>query len=317
LTNPVPVAITGEFLPPFRKSHVQDDNALFDRHVLRQRLVRAHGLGFADFLVARAAGDLGERLSAITRVFPLALDLGTPTDAALSLLAARAGTDQAFRAALVPGGGKLDLIADDERLPFADGSLALVTSLLALQSVNDLPGALVQIRRALAPDGLFLGCFFGGATLTELRQSLTEAESELEGGVSPRVAPSVDVRAAGSLLQRAGFALPVTDSEPVTVRYRHPLALLADLRAMGLTNVLKARRRLPLRRSTLMRALALYAERFSDPDGKVRATFEMIWVSGWAAHDSQQKPLKPGSAKARLADALRTIETSTGEKAGH
>lgn len=246
----------------------------------------------------------------------MALDLGTPTDAALKVLATRPGTTHAFRAALVEGGGALDLVADEERLPFADQSLALVTSLLALQSVNDLPGALVQIRRALAPDGLFLGCFFGGFTLTELRQALTEAESELEGGASPRVAPFADVRAAGSLLQRAGFTLPVTDAEPVTVRYGHPLALLADLRAMGLTNVLHARRRTPLRRSTLMRAMAIYADRFSDPDGKVRATFEMIWVSGWAAHESQQKPLKPGSAKARLADALKAIEASAGEKAG-
>ncbi|MGL4439104.1 MAG: methyltransferase domain-containing protein [Bosea sp. (in: a-proteobacteria)] len=295
---------------------MNDTPALFDRPLFRQRLTRAHRLGFADFLVRRAADDLGERLSAITREFPVALDLGTPTDAALKLLTARAGTAHAFRAALVPGGGRLDVVADDEGLPFADGSLSLVTSLLALQSVNDLPGSLVQIRRSLAPDGLFLGCFFGGGTLTELRQCLTEAESELEGGASPRVAPFADVRAAGTLLQRAGFALPVTDAEPVTVRYSHPLSLLADLRAMGLTNVLNARRRTPLRRSTLIRAMAIYAERFSDADGKVRATFEMIWVSGWAAHESQQKPLKPGSAKARLADALRAIETSTGEKAG-
>lgn len=298
-----------------RNEPLQDDNVLFDRNMLRQRLRRAHGLGFADFLVARAADDLAERLSAITRIFAVALDLGTPTDAALRVLAARPGTAHAFRAGLVAGGGSLSAVADEEKLPFADQSLGLVTSLLSLQSVNDLPGALVQIRRALAPDGLFLGCFFGGATLFELRQALTEAESELEGGASPRVAPFADVRAAGGLLQRAGFAMPVTDSEPVTVRYSQPLSLLADLRAMGLTNVLNARRRTPLRRSTLTRALAIYAERFSDPDGKVRSTFEMVWVSGWAAHDSQQKPLKPGSAKARLADALKTIEASAGEKA--
>lgn len=293
-----------------------DALALFDRQLQRQRLRRAHARGFADFLVARAADDLAERLSAITRVFPVALDLGTPSDAALRILRARAGAEKCFRAGPVPGSGTLSLVADEERLPFADQSLALVTSLLALQSVNDLPGALIQIRRALQPDGLFLGCFFGGGTLSELRQALTEAESELEGGVSPRVAPFADVRAAGSLMQRAGFALPVTDSEPVTVRYRTPLALLSDLRAMGLTNVLSARRRTPLRRGTLLRALAIYAERFSDPDGKVRATFEMIWVSGWAAHASQQQPLKPGSAKARLADALNAIEASAGEKAG-
>ncbi|MCU0885667.1 MAG: methyltransferase domain-containing protein [Beijerinckiaceae bacterium] len=290
--------------------------ALFDRNLIRRRLRRAERIGFADFLILRAADDLGERLAAITRAFPVALDLGTATAAAARLLAQRPGTTLVVRAAPTQAGGPHELVADEERLPFAEASLHLVTSLLALQSVNDLPGALVQIRRALKPDGLFIGCLFGGATLTELRQSLAEAESELEGGLSPRVSPFADVRDAGSLLQRAGFALPVTDVEPVTVRYAHPLGLLQDLRAMGLTNALVARRRQPLRRATLMRAMAIYAERFSDPDGKVRASFEMIWLSGWARHDSQQRPLKPGSAKARLADALRTIEASAGEKAG-
>lgn len=302
-----------------------DQLTLFDRPLMRQRLLRARAQGFADFLVERAAADLADRLALVTRRFPIALDLGTPTPAAVRVLAAREGTERVVRLAPVPEAAMqeadgstaaLSVVADEERLPLADGSLSLVVSLLTLQSVNDLPGALVQIRRALRPDGLFIGCFLGGGTLTELRQALTEAESEIEGGVSPRVAPFADMRDAGSLLQRAGFTLPVTDIEPVTVRYSHPLSLMRDLRAMGLANALTARRRSPLRRATLLRALDIYIDRFADPDGKVRATFEMIWLSGWAPHGSQQKPLKPGSARARLADALKAAETSAGEKAG-
>jgi SAM-dependent methyltransferase len=200
------------------------------------------------------------------------------------------------------------ILADEEALPVAAERFNLVVSLLSLQAVNDLPGALVQIRRALQPDGLFIGCLLGGSSLTELRQAFTEAEAEIEGGVSPRVAPFADVRDVGSLLQRAGFALPVTDIEPVTVRYRDPFGLFRDLRAMGLTNPLEARRRTPLRRQTLMRAATIYAERFADPDGRLRATFDILWLSGWAPHESQQKPLRPGSAKMRLADALKVPE---------
>jgi SAM-dependent methyltransferase len=203
---------------------------------------------------------------------------------------------------------------DEEALPFGDGSLDLVVSGLALQFVNDLPGTLVQVRRALKPDGLFLAALIGGETLTELRQSFAAAESEVEGGLSPRVAPFADVRDLGGLLQRAGFALPVTDVDRVTVRYGTPLALMHDLRRMGATNVLVERRRQVLRRATLMRMLEIYASRFADADGRIRATFEIVWLSGWAPHDSQQKPLKPGSAQRRLAEALNTTEVSAGEK---
>jgi SAM-dependent methyltransferase len=201
-------------------------------------------------------------------------------------------------------------------LPLRDGSLDLVVSALALQFVNDLPGALVQIHRALKPDGLFLAALLGGETLTELRQSFAAAEVEIEGGVSPRVVPFADVREMGALLQRAGFALPVTDVERLTVRYSSPFILMGELRRMGATNVLAERRRNLLRRATLKRMAELYAERFSDRDGKVRATFEIVWLSGWAPHESQQKPLRPGSAQSRLADALGTKEIGTGEKAG-
>jgi SAM-dependent methyltransferase len=198
-----------------------------------------------------------------------------------------------------------------------DESVDLVVSGLALQWINDLPGTLVQIRRALKPDGLFLAALVGGETLTELRQSFAAAEAEIEGGVSPRVTPFADLRDLGMLLQRAGFALPVTDVDRLVVRYSSPFGLMEDLRRMGATNVLRERRRTPLRRATLIRMAEIYADRFADPDGRIRATFDIVWLSGWAPHESQQKPLRPGSATHRLADALGTREIPTGEKAGH
>jgi SAM-dependent methyltransferase len=292
------------------------DMLLFDRQLAGRRLARAWRGGFADFLLARAADDLAERLEAITRDFAVAVDLGSPGDAGWTVLSRQPRIGLALRCAPRGSGGVRHVVADEEASPFQQGSLSLATSLLGLQGVNDLPGALVQIRRTLHPDGLFLGCMLGGGTLRELREAFAIAESETAGGVSPRVAPFADVRDAGGLLQRAGFALPVVDSEPVTVRYAHPLALFADLRAMGLGNALMARRRTPLRRDTLQRLVSAYAERFSDADGRVRATFELIWLSGWAPHESQQKPLKPGSAKARLAEALGAVERSAGDKAG-
>jgi SAM-dependent methyltransferase len=201
-------------------------------------------------------------------------------------------------------------------LPLPPASLDLVVSVLALQEADDLPGILAQVRRALRPDGLFLAAMMGGETLTELRQCFTQAEAETMGGVSPRVFPFADVRDLGALLQRAGFTLPVTDTDRVIVRYASVFALVADLRAMGATNILTERERRPLPRATLARVAELYAQRFADPDGRLRATFEIVWLSGWAAHDSQQQPLKPGSAKARLADALQVREHQAGEKAG-
>lgn len=283
---------------------------VFDRALVRRRLARAVRTGYADFLLARAAEDLEERLSTVLREFPVALDVGTPTPAAAAVLRRRGA--RVLRLSPLPEAGAVQ--ADEERLAAASGRFDLAVSLLALQGVNDLPGTLLQIRRALRPDGLFLGCLLGGATLTELRQAFTQAEVEIEGGASPRVAPFADVRDLGQLLQRAGFALPVADSEPVRVRYGDPFALLRDLRAMGLTNALNERRRTPLRRATLLRAAALYAERFADPDGRIPATFELVWLSGWAPHESQQKPLAPGSAKTRLADALGAVEIPAGEK---
>jgi SAM-dependent methyltransferase len=288
---------------------------IFDRALLRARRRRARALGAETFLIDRVAADLAERLSAVLRQFDIAVDLGTPTGA---VRAAFAGlTSIGTLIAANPDVTAQDapaVAADEEALPFRDGSLDLVVSALALQFVNDLPGALIQIRRALKPDGLFLAAMLGGDTLTELRQSFAEAEAEIEGGVSPHVAPFTDVRKMGTLLQRAGLALPVTDVDRLTVRYSSAFTLMAELRRMGATNALTERRRTPLRRATLARMAEIYAERFADHDGKIRATFEIVWLSGWAPHESQQKPLRPGSAKSRLADALGTREIGTGEK---
>jgi SAM-dependent methyltransferase len=232
-----------------------------------------------------------------------------------SAAAAKLGTLVAMESveSLARRSGPPALVADEEALPIADQSLDLVVSLLSLQWTNDLPGTLIQIRRALKPDGLFLGALVGGESLTELRQSFYEAEAEVEGGVSPRVLPFVEVRTLGALLQNAGFALPVVDLDRVTVTYSSPFALLKDLRAMGATNIIRLRSRKPLRRKTLFRAMEIYAERFAASDGCVSATFEIVHASGWAPHVSQQKPLAPGSAKARLADALGAKEQSAGE----
>jgi SAM-dependent methyltransferase len=261
------------------------------------------------------ADELGERLSVVLRQFDIAVDLGTPTDAVRRVLAA-SGKVGIVVATAHPDASALSVAVDEEALPFADGSLDLVVSALALQFVNDLPGTLIQVRRALKPDGLLLAALLGGDTLTELREAFAEAESEVEGGASPRVAPFADVRELGALLQRAGFALPVVDSDRLTVRYDSGLALMRDLRRMGATNILRERRRTPLRRTTLQKTLEIYARRFADADGRLRATFEIVWLSGWTPHESQQKPLKPGSAAQRLADALGAQEISTGEKAG-
>ena len=279
---------------------------VFDRPLVRRRLARALRQGYADFLLVRAVEDLEERLSTVLRTFSVTLDVGTPTPAAAEMLRRSGRAEAVIRLSPAPEPGSI--LGDEERLPFSGERFDLAVSLLALHGVNDLPGSLVQIRRALRPDGLFIGALLGGSTLTELRQSLTQAEAEIEGGVSPRVAPFADLRDIGGLLQRAGFALPVTDSDIVRVRYANAFALMQDLRRMGLTNALHDRRRTPLRRATLMRTAEIYAERFGDPDGRIPATFEIVWLSGWAPHESQQKPLRPGSAKTRLADALGVKE---------
>jgi SAM-dependent methyltransferase len=290
---------------------------IFDRALLRARRRRAARSGPATFLLDRVADEFAERLAAVARRFDLAADLGTPSDAvrtALTRLAAIGTIIGSDVASATPGPARI--AADEEALPFREAALDLIVSGLSLQFVNDLPGVLVQIRRALKPDGLFLAALLGGDTLTELRQAFAAAESEMESGASPRVAPFADLRELGALLQRAGFALPVTDVDRITVRYASAFDLMHDLRRMGATNALLARRRSPLRRSTLLRMAEIYAERFADTDGRLRASFEIVWLSGWAPHPDQQKPLPPGSAQARLADALGAREISAGEKTG-
>jgi SAM-dependent methyltransferase len=292
---------------------------IFDRRLLRARQQRARALGPETFLLDRVAEELAERLMAVLRRFERAVDLGTPTDAVAHALAASGKVETIVAAtpdAAQRDASLLRVAADEEALPFADGSLDLVVSALALQFVNDLPGALIQIRRALKADGLLLAALIGGESLSELREAFAQAESEIEGGVSPRVAPFADLRELGALLQRAGFALPVVDSDRLTVRYQSVLALMRDLRRMGATNALSERRRSSLKRATLARMAEIYAQRFADADGRLRASFEIVWLSGWAPHESQQKPLKPGSAARRLADALGTKEQSAGEKPG-
>jgi SAM-dependent methyltransferase len=287
----------------------------FEPRLVRQRKRRAaKGFRAAAFLHRRVVADLADRLEAIPRPFSRALALGggglfTEEVRARPDLSARVG--EIVEADIASG-----LEIDPEHLPFADQSFDLIVSPLALHTVNDLPGALIQIRHALKPDGLMLAALFGGETLNELRLSLIEAESELTGGAGPRVAPFTGLQDLAGLLQRAGFAIPAADRDMVTVRYAEPMRLLADLRAMGETAALHERSPRALSRRILVRAFEIYRARFSDADGRVRATFEILTATGWAPHESQQKPLKPGSAKTRLADALRTQERNAGEKAG-
>lgn len=294
-------------------SATPDPLRIFDRALLARRRRRVAATAVEhDFLLARVADELAERLSIIKRRFPLAANVGAHHGLLSRRIRGLAGVERIIdvdgTARLLSDAGDMRVVADEEALPFADASLDLVVSALALQLVNDLPGALVQIRRALKPDGLLLASLLGGATLQELRAAWIAAESEISGGASPRVAPFADVRDLGALLQRAGFALPVVDSETVTVTYANPLGLMREVKAMGASNMLAARRRQPVTRRLLMRAAEIYAERFAGPGGRVPATFEILTLTAWAPDPSQPKPLRPGSAQARLADALGVSE---------
>ncbi len=297
-----------------------DERQLFDRRLLRQRRDRfAHEVEEREFLIAYVAREIAERVEIMLRTFPLALDLGAfhgllgRTVAALPSVGAMVYAESAF--AYAQRCPRPALVCDEDLLPFKDASFNLIVSGLALHRVNDLPGSLIQIRRALVPDGLFMAAALGAGALIELREALIEAEDEMEGGASPRVSPFGDVRAYGALLQRAGFALPVADAEILKVVYPSPREVMREVRALGGGNVLIARKRAPLPKRTLARAEEIYRARHGTPDGKVTATFEFVFMSGWAPDASQQKPLQPGSAKQRLADALHTKEQPAGDKA--
>jgi SAM-dependent methyltransferase len=302
------------------QSLMSEQHLLFDRKLLRTRRERfAHEIGAHEFLLDHVAREIAERVSLMLRSFPRALDLGAYKGllgrkvAELPSVGEMIYAESAF--ALAALCRRPVLVCDEDLLPFKEASLNLIVSGLSLHRVNDLPGALIQIRRALSPDGLFIAGLLGARSLIELRQTLIEAEAETEGGASPRVAPFADVRDYGGLLQRAGFALPVADAEVMKVTYPSPRELMREIRVLGGGNVLAERSKAPLPRRTLDRAEAIYREHHATPDGGITATFEIVYLSGWTPDASQQKPLKPGSAAARLADALHTTEHSAGDKA--
>ncbi|MBP2237177.1 SAM-dependent methyltransferase [Sinorhizobium kostiense] len=288
---------------------------IFDQSLVevnRRRALR-RGDPSATFLLDIVARELAERVSVVERHFGRAMELHGYTGAAARLLTETGKVDQIERVETdrTFGTSKMPVtVAPLERIPAEPDSLNLLISPLSLHLTNDTPGMFVQARRVLKPDGLFLAAIPGHGTLQELREALLVAEAELTGGASPRVIPFADVRDIGALLQRAGFALPVADAETYTVRYDSLFGLMKDLRAMGMTNPLAARSRIPVSRRFFMQAAEIYGDRFADPDGRVRATFSVIYASGWAPHESQQKPLRPGSAQRRLSDALGVREHS-------
>lgn len=302
---------------------MSDSMLVFDRGLVRRHRDRAAGgFGAADFIFRESAVRLADRLLDMVRDFPLTLDLGCHTGQMAEALRGHAKIGRLIQCDLSPAmarGARAfapTACADEEWLPFAEGMFDLVLSNLSLHWVNDLPGALAQIRRATRPDGLLLVTLLGGETLQELRIALMEAESEITGGVTPRVSPFVDMREAGGLLGRAGFALPVVDTENITITYPDFFKLMADLRAMGETNAVIERSKRATRRAVFLRAAEIYRDRFSDSRGRLVATFQIVTLTAWAPHASQQQPLRRGSAKARLADALATQEISLGEKPG-
>lgn len=293
--------------------------AVFDRNLLRRRRDRAAVLARDyDFLLQETAERLTERLDAVRRALPVMLDLGSAHGVMSEKLTRREGTSHVISAdlsyAMAQASCGLSVVADEEFFPFAPESLDAVVSNLSLHWVNDLPGALLQIRRALKPDGLFLAAFLGGESLRELRACLMEAEMAVTGGASPRVSPFASLQDAAVLMQRAGFALPVVDSDIITVRYKDAFRLMRDLRGMGAADVAHGRSRRFVSRRVMVEAARIYAERHQDAQGLITASFEVIFAIGWAPHESQQQPLTPGSAKAKLADALQAIEMPAGEK---
>ncbi len=296
---------------------------VFDRALVRRRRERARA-AYADyaFLEEAVAERVAERLEDIRRRFPVAVELGARSGALGRLLRASGKVDLLVQTDLSPGwaavrsGDGPAAAVDEEALPFADGSLDAVFGALSLHWVNDLPGTLAQIRRALKPDGLLLIAMLGGETLVELRDALFEAEGEVTGGVSPRVSPFADLRDAAGLLQRAGFALPVADADTIPVTYATAFHLMRDLRGMGEGNAVLERSRRPARRALFARTAEIYAARFAGPDGRVPARFQVLYMTAWAPSADQPKALRPGSARSSLAAAIGGREVGTGEAPG-
>ena len=293
-----------------------DPITVFDRHILKLRRDRAASRASEfNFLFAETADRLADRLEDTTRNFPRAVDLGCHSGELAQILAASSRVetlhqaDISYRYAKVARdlNGRSSMVADEEFLPFAEGSLDLILSNLSLHWVNDLPGMLLQARRALKSDGLFLASMLGGETLKDLREALMTAEAEEEGGVSPRVSPFVDVKDAGALLQRSGFALPVVDADDITIDYPDALKLMRDLSGMGESNIVAKRSKKFTKRSTLARAAAIYHERHGRNDGRVHAKFQVIYLTGWAPDESQPKPLRRGSGQVSLVDFLGDV----------
>lgn len=282
---------------------------IFDSRALIMHLQRAVRSGYADFLFERITDDLLERLAPVMRSYDKAIDIASPVSQAAAFLEHSLKIGSVDRLSIIKEDNAFEIADENTPLPDNMGNYDLAFSLLALHAVNDLPGALIRICRLLKPDGLFIGCLFGNETLTELRQSflLAEADEESGMGISPHIAPFADIRNLGDLLQRAGFTLPVSDHERITIRYADPFALMADLRAMGMTNALTDRAKKPLRRKTLFKMADIYQSRFADADGKIRATFDLIWLLGWAPDDSQPKPLQPGQYSVRFEDAIKHV----------
>jgi NADH dehydrogenase [ubiquinone] 1 alpha subcomplex assembly factor 5 len=293
---------------------------VFDRRRLRLHRDRAAAnFSSHDFLLREVAARLADRLHDIKRTFTSALDLGCRTGETGRAIDAIGRADAVIRCDLsyemARRAGNCALVADEECLPFGPDSFDLVVSNLSLHWVNDLPGALLQVRRAMRPDGLFLAAMLGEGTLSELRACLMQAEIDVAGGISPRVSPFAELRDIGGLLQRAGFALPVADRDRIVVTYDNALKLLTDLRGMGEGNALAEQPRHFTGRRLFLRAAELYQERFADSGGRIPATFTVVYLHGWAPHESQQRPLAPGSAKSRLANALESEEIPAGEPA--
>jgi len=293
---------------------------IFDRVLLTARRKRQIAQFSQHRFLHDWAGEQAlQRFEEITRCFPVALEIGHAHEQALTQKICSAASIETLvsmdAAPELLNKGAASLIADEEFLPFKDASLDLIFSTLSLHTVNDLPGALVQMRRALKPDGLFMASLFGGETLFELREALAQAELETKGGISPRVYPFADKPQMGDLLQRSGFALPVVDSDIITVTYENFFKLAHDLRGMGQGNIIRERSRINPGKEFFSKAAAYYHDKFSEADGRIKASFEIIHVIGWVPHETQQKPLAPGSAQIKLSDALGTEEIKAGEEA--